>query len=75
MWKKNTTLIVGNSVNCRIDQQCLSIKGRIVQVRLFQEATINDIYDFIKPLLKKTPIMPSYILVPTTNQVAHQEFR
>ena len=38
-----------------IDQQCLSVKGRIVKVRSFPEATINDMYDYIKPLLKKAP--------------------
>ena len=36
-----------------IDQQCLSVKGRIVKVRSFPRATINDMYDYIKPLLKK----------------------
>ena len=35
-----------------IDQQGLSIKGRIVKVRSFPGATINDMYDYIKPLLK-----------------------
>ena len=57
----------------RIDQQRLSIKRRIIKVRSFPGATINDMYDYIKPLLKKPPIMSSYILEPTTHQIAHQD--
>ena len=56
-WCKNTTLIVGDSMISEIDQQRLSVKGRIVKVRSFPAATINDMYDYIKPLLKKLPIM------------------
>ena len=54
-WHKNTTLIVGDSMISGIDQNRLSIKGRIVKVRSFPGATINDMYDCIKPLLKKAP--------------------
>ena len=72
-WRKNTTLIVGNSMISGIDQQLLSVKGRIIKVRSFPGSTINDKYDYIKPLLKKTPIVSSYMLVPTTHQIAHQE--
>ena len=38
-----------------IDQQILSVKGKIVKVRSFPGATINDMYDYIKPLLKQAP--------------------
>ena len=31
-WRKNTTLIVGYSMISRIDQQRLSVKGRIIKV-------------------------------------------
>ena len=54
-WRKNTTLIVGDSMISGIDQQRLSVKGRIVKVRSFPGATINDMYDYIRPLLKKAP--------------------
>ena len=54
-WRKNTALLVGDSIISGIDQQRLSVKGRIVKVRSFPEATINDIFDYIKPLLKKSP--------------------
>ena len=54
-WRKNTALIVGDSMISGIDQQGLSVKGRIVKVRSFPGATINDMYDYIRPLLKKAP--------------------
>ena len=53
VWRKNTTLIVGDSIISGIDKQYLSVKGRINKVRSFPGATINDMYDCIKPLLKK----------------------
>ena len=54
-WHKITKLIVEDSMISGIDQKLLSIKGRIVKVQSFPEATINDMYDYIKPLLKKAP--------------------
>ena len=54
-WRKNTTLIVGDSMISGIDQQRLLVKGRIVKVGSFPGATINDMYDYIRPLLKKAP--------------------
>ena len=47
---KNTTLIVGDSMISGIDQQRLPVKGRIIKVESFPGATVNDIYDYIKPL-------------------------
>ena len=55
MWRTNTTLIVGDSIISGIDQQRLSVKVGIVKVRSFLGATISDMYDYIKPLLKKAP--------------------
>ena len=72
-WRKNTVLIVGDSMISGIDEQRLSIKGKIVKVRLFSGATINDMYDCINPLVTKAPKMSSYMLVPTWHQIAHQE--
>ena len=46
---------MGDSIISGIDQQRLSITGRIVKVRSFPGATINDMYDVIKTLLKKPP--------------------
>ena len=67
---------MGDSMISGIDQQRLSIKGRIVKVRLFSGATINDMYDDmygINPLLTKATKMSSYMLVPTWHQIAYQE--
>ena len=47
-WCKNTTLIVSDSINSGIDQQRLPVKERIVKVRSFPRATINDMYDYAK---------------------------
>ena len=38
-----------------INQQRLSAKGRIAKARSFPGATINDMYDYIRRLLKKAP--------------------
>ena len=52
-----------------IDQKRLSIKGRIVNVQPFLGAAINDMYDYIKPLLKKAPA--NIILHVGTNDVPY----
>ena len=44
-WHKNTTLFAGDSMISGIDQERLSIKWRIIKVRSFPGATINDMYD------------------------------
>ena len=71
-WRKNTTLFVGDSMISGIDQQRLSVKGRTMY-DFSRGKTVNDMYDYIKPLLKKPPIMSSYMLVPTMHQTAYQE--
>ena len=53
-WKKGTTLIVGDSVLARIEEKRIS-GNRSVKVRIFSEATTHDMYDYLKPLLKKNP--------------------
>ena len=72
-WPKNTTLIVGDSMISGIDQQRLLVKGRIIKVRSFPGAAINDMYHYIKPLLKKAPDNVILHDVPITHQIAHQE--
>ena len=49
-WHENTALIVGDSMISGIDQQRLSVKGRIIKAQSFPGATINNMYDYIKPL-------------------------
>ena len=56
-----------------IDQQRLSVKGRIIKVRSFPGSTINDKYDYIKPLLKKNP--DSVILHVGTNDAPNSTSR
>ena len=69
-WRKNTTLLVGYRMISGINQQSLSVKRRVIKVRSFSGGTIDYMYDYIKPLLKKLLIMSSYILVPTTYQMS-----
>ena len=55
-WPPKTTLIVGDSIIRDIDERRLSGKGRnIVKVRVFLGASVDDMNDHIKPLLKKHP--------------------
>ena len=54
-WRKNSILIVGYSMISGIDQQFVSEKERIVKVRSFSRVAINDMYDYIKSLFKKSP--------------------
>ena len=58
---------MGDSMFSGIDQQSLSVKGIIVQVRYFPGATTNDMYDYIKPLLKKVPDKKSLLHIGTNN--------
>ena len=71
--RKIAALIVGDSMIFEIEQQRLSIEEIIVKLWSFRGAKINDMCDYIKPLLKKNPIMSSYMLLPTTHQIVHQE--
>ena len=54
-WSKNTTLIVGDSIASGIEENRISRQWRKVKVKSFPGATIEDMYDYIKPLLKKCP--------------------
>ena len=54
-WSRNTTLIVGDSRLPGIDERRISKKDRKVKVKNFPGGTIDDMYDYIKPLLKKCP--------------------
>ena len=54
-WSKNTTLIVCDSIVSSIEENKISRQWRKVKVKSFPGATIEDMYDYIKPLLKKCP--------------------
>ena len=38
-----------------VDETKISRKGRVVKVRSFSGATIENMYDYLKPILKKCP--------------------
>ena len=52
-WPANTTLIAGSSMLCGIDESRLSRYK--TKVRAFLGASIDDMYDYLQPLLKKKP--------------------
>ena len=55
-WGKGTVLIVGDSMLNAVDENRISAnKNSIVRVRAFPEASIEDMEDYIKPLLRKEP--------------------
>ena len=55
-WAKGTTLIAGDSMLHEIDKNRLSgAKPNSVKVRIFRGATIDDMKDFLKPYLKRSP--------------------
>ena len=53
-WKKNTTLIVGDSIISGIEEKRISLNN-VVKVRTFVGASTHYMKDYIKPLLKKCP--------------------
>ena len=54
-WKKGTNLIVGNSVLAGIEEKHISRK-RGVKVQVFPGTTTHDMYDYLKPSLKRIQI-------------------
>ena len=64
---------MGDSMISGIDQQRLSVRGRIIKIRSFTGATINDMHGYIKPLLKKSP--DNVILHVGTNDVPNSTSR
>ena len=53
-WDNGTTLMVGDWMLAGIEKKCIS-KNRSVKVRIFPCATTRNMYDYLKPLLKKNP--------------------
>ena len=52
-WQPNTTLIIGDSILWGVEEARL--KKYRAKVRVNPGATVDDIYDYIAPLLKKKP--------------------
>ena len=54
-WSKDINLIVDDSMLPGIDKRRISKRDRKVKIKNFPGATIDDMYDYVKPLLKKCP--------------------
>ena len=52
-WPKGTTLIAGSSILMGIQER--KLRKYKAKVRAFPGATIDDLYDYLNPLLKKKP--------------------
>ena len=70
-WLKDTVLIGGDSMISEIDEKQLSSKQN-VKVRFFPGSSIKDMYDYLKPLLKKVP--KTIILHVGTNNCVNESF-
>ena len=57
---KGTCLIVGESMLAGIDKNRLKTRKHKVKVRYFPGSCIDDLYDYMKPLLRK---LPDYIIL------------
>ena len=66
-WPRGTTLIVGDSMVGGVQESRL--KSLKAKVRKFPGATISDMHDYLKPLLKKNPT--NIILHVCTNDAPH----
>ena len=53
-----------------IEESRISKRDRLVKVKYFRGATINGMYDYIKPLLKKYPVY-IYMLGIITQLMSH----
>ena len=55
-WAKGTTLIAGDSMLYEIDENRLSgAKPNSVKIKIVQGASIDDMKNFLKPYLKRSP--------------------
>ena len=71
-WDRNTTLIVGDSMLSGIEKRAISKRDRKVKLKNFPGAKIDDMYDYIKPLLKKCP---NIILHVGTNNTVNEPLK
>ena len=54
-WSKDINLIVDDSMWPGIDKRRISKRDRKVKIKNFPGATVDDMYDYVKPMLKKCP--------------------
>ena len=69
-WSKDINLIVDDSMWPGIDKRRISKRDRKVKIKNFSGATIDDMYDYVKPLLKKCP--DNIILHVGTNNTVNE---
>ena len=72
-WSRNTTLIVSNLMFSGIEEKRISKRDRNVKVKNFLGATINDMYGYIKLLLKNA--LYNIILHVGTNNTINEPFK
>ena len=72
-WSRNTTLIVGDSTLSGTDERRISKRDRKVKVKNFPGVIIDDMYDYIKSLLKKCP--NNIILNVVTNNTINESIK
>ena len=60
LWRPGTTLIVGDSMLNGVEERKMP---SYVKVRNFPGSTVRDIYDYVKPLLRKRHLMYSCMSV------------
>ena len=72
-WSRNTTLIVSNLMLSGIEEKRISKRDRNVKVKNFLGATIDDMYGYIKPLLKNA--LYNIILHVGTNNTINEPFK
>ena len=55
IWPSKTTLIVGDSIISGIDEKRLSRNNKLVKVRTFPGAKVQDMFHYLVPLIIKRP--------------------
>ena len=69
-WSKDIDLIVDDSMLPGIDKRRISKRDRKVKIKNFPGATVDDMYDYVKPMLKKCP--DNIILHVGTNNTVNE---
>ena len=54
-WPKKTILVASDSMFCQLDEQRLCKNNFTVKVRSFKGSTVEDMYSYLYPLLRKEP--------------------
>ena len=70
IWPPNTCLIVGDSIVNGLMEEKMS-KNRLIKVRSFSGARIEDFYSYLQPLMKKLP--SRLIIHAATNNAIHSD--